>query len=82
MKLQIRVLNVQYSGNLIDAARVRAFSLSWDCEGNISRQFTKNLPDDACKCCGKTTSIMIALDASDYVCQRCLFDVLAEELHE
>lgn len=76
------MVNVQYSGNVIDGARVRAFALSWDADGKVSKRMVKNTPEDCCKCCGKTTSIMVALDGAGYVCQRCLFTFLAEELHE
>ena len=82
MKLEIRVAHVQYEANVVKAARVRSFALSWDADGKLSRRFVKSCSEDACKCCGKSSSIMIALDGSGYICQRCLFAFLAEELHE
>ena len=80
--IEIRVQLIEYVANVMADARVRSFALSWDRDGNISRKFVYSSPEEVCHCCKKTTTIMLRFERSGWVCQRCLFTFLAEELHE
>ena len=77
--IEIRVLNVEYRGK---TAHVRCFRLAWDKDRNVSLKPITAWPNVACQCCHHPSTIMIKFDGTGWVCQRCLFQYLADKFHQ
>lgn len=78
--MKIRVARVIYGGKYVNGVRLRAFEFAVSDDGILSGQFLSSLDDERCCKCDRPSVVMLNLDGCGYVCDRCLFDYLPEEV--